>query len=105
MSTDLDALDRAGRLMRDAARMMREEMAANPDLWAGGYRFNVDGALGGPAGKLAARFDAGTVDVIADEIWAAGNDLRSAAGRINRCDSPEAIRGAVRIARAYLGES
>lgn len=108
MSTPLDQLLRAARLLRASSDEMRAEMAAHPDQWSGGYRFNVDGALGGPAGKLASRWDPATVAAVATmlEQEAQVYEVQGpAAQHFLAGDDGGDADPAIVLARAYLGEA
>jgi hypothetical protein len=82
--------------MRERADAMEAAMRGAP-MWEAGYRREIAGALGGPAGEMAAPWDLVTVHAVADWLDRFG-DRVYCYGRVE-------FEYALIIARAYLGST
>ena len=92
-------LREAAQLMRERAGRMDAEMDRMVATWEPGYRAEVAGCLGGPAGEMAAPWDQVTVRAVAD--W-----LDHTAGLIERAEGYRGAQSSIMAllcARAYLG--
>lgn len=108
MTTPLAQLQRAAGIMRADAARMRAEMARYPRTWGHGYRAVIDDCLGGPAGKLGARWDPDTVDAVAGMLEQEARQYElygDSAQQFLAGDDGGDVDPAIAVARAYLGEA